>query len=41
MFQDATSFNQDISSWNVSKVTEHDDMFKDININEQYKPTFQ
>jgi surface protein len=38
MFQDATAFNQDISSWDISKVVYTQDMFKDCNIDPDNKP---
>ena len=38
MFQNAKSFNQDISNWNLNKVKDIDNMFYKCNINDIYKP---
>ena len=40
MFQNATSFNQDISQWDVNNVTNSSDIFYKCNIQEDYKPIF-
>ena len=36
-----SGFNHDISMWNVSNVTEYDDMFLECPIKEEYKPKFE
>ena len=36
----STEFNQDISGWDVSKVTNMEGMFDYTNISNNYKPTF-
>ena len=41
MFQFCYSFNQDLSNWNVSKVTNMADMFNGCPIKEEYKPKFK
>jgi hypothetical protein len=38
MFWGAESFNQDISSWDISKVVYTQEMFKDCNIDPENKP---
>ena len=41
MFQNCNSFNQDLSGWDVSKVTDMVGMFDDCPIKEEYKPKFK
>ena len=35
------SFNKDISSWDVSNVTNNENMFYNCQIEEKYKPNFK
>ena len=39
-FTNCTSFNQDISNWDVSKVKHNENMFMFCPIEEKYKPKF-
>ncbi|WP_347876300.1 BspA family leucine-rich repeat surface protein [Campylobacter sp. US12a] len=39
MFEDCHSFNQDLSSWDVSKVENMDSMFADCPIDNSNKPS--
>ena len=41
MFNNAEQFNQDISKWNVSKVTDIKYIFDNCPISEEYKPQFR
>ena len=41
MFWHCENFNQDISNWNVSNITDMDGIFYDCNIEEKYKPKFK
>ena len=36
-----TDFNGDISNWDVSNVTDADDMFNECSIKNEYKPKFK
>ena len=36
-----TDFNGDISGWDVSNVTDADDMFNECSIKDKYKPKFK
>ena len=38
MFESTTSFNQDISRWNMKRALFYDDMFNDCPINKEYMP---
>jgi surface protein len=38
MFDGAGEFNQDISRWDVSNVTNYSQIFRDCRINKEYKP---
>jgi len=38
MFHKATSFNQDISDWNINKVKEKKSIFKSASLDEKYNP---
>ena len=40
MFYQNDVFNQDLSDWDVSNVIKKEHIFKDCNINEEYKPIF-
>ena len=41
MFYECESFNQDISNWDVSNVTDMNGMFANCPIKEKYKPKFK
>ena len=41
MFWGCESFNQDLSNWNLSNVTENRDIFIGCPIKEEYKPKFK
>ena len=41
MFDGCKSFNQDISKWNVSNVTDRNWIFNDCPIEQKYKPKFK
>ena len=41
MFDNCTSFNQDISGWDVSKVKRNNYIFNKCPIEEKYKPKFK
>jgi hypothetical protein len=45
MFNNASAFNQDLSGWNIdsnygNREVKYVDMFKDCNINKDYRPNF-
>ena len=41
MFYGCKSFNQDLSKWDISSVTDADDVFNECSIKDEYKPKFK
>jgi hypothetical protein len=41
IFNNAKSFNQNISGWSTMKLTTYENIFKDCKIKEDYKPKFK